>query len=193
MTTVSNDEYDAYTDKPKASSDKLSQLIGLADQHTVAAAALAKAEDDVEVRKKRVKDLVENQIPALMDEIGLAEFKLPSGLVVTVEEIIRASILADNLQRALVWLRANGHSAIIKNTVSLDFSKGEDEKARDLIKKLSELGFTPEQKESVNFQTLQSFAKEKLKKGEELPDDSFSIHRQRVASIDVPTAPKKRK
>lgn len=114
-------------------------------------------------------------LPAALAEHGLTELKMADGSKVTVATIISASISKDRLPGAHGWLRDNGFGDLIKNTVSVNFGKGEDDKAGDLIRELEDDGYSVDQKEAVHPSTLKAFCKEQIEKGSEIPTDLFGI------------------
>lgn len=179
---VDNSEYLAYA-QPAASGGDLSSLQNLAEQQAAAEAEVAKAEAALNRAKEVLKDLAERQVPDAMEQVGLSEFKTATGLVIKIDEIIRASIPNPQLFAALAWLKAHNHSALIKRSVVLNFGKGEDDKADKLLRELVEQGLEPTDKAGVHPQTLGAFVREKLEKGEEVPLDLFGVFRQRVARI----------
>lgn len=114
-------------------------------------------------------------LPAALAEHGLTELKMADGSKVTVATVISANISKDRLSGAHGWLRDNGFGDLIKNTVSVNFGKGEDDKAGDLIRELEDDGYSVDQKEAVHPSTLKAFCKEQIEKGSEIPTDLFGI------------------
>jgi hypothetical protein len=92
-----------------------------------------------------------------------------------VATVISANISKDRSAGAHEWLRDNGFGDLIKNTVSVNFGKGEDDKAGELIKGLEDSGYNVDQKEAVHPSTLKAFCKEQIEKGSEIPTDLFGI------------------
>lgn len=114
-------------------------------------------------------------LPAALAEHGLTELKMADGSKVTVATTISANISKDRLSGAHGWLRDNGFGDLIKNTVSVNFGKGEDDKAGELIRELEGDGYSVDQKEAVHPSTLKAFCKEQIEKGSEIPTDLFGI------------------
>ena len=114
-------------------------------------------------------------LPAALAEHGLTELKMADGSKVTVATVISANISKDRSAGALNWLRDNGFGDLIKNTVSVNFGKGEDDKAGELIKGLEGNGYNVDQKEAVHPSTLKAFCKEQIEKGSEIPTELFGI------------------
>lgn len=181
--TTDNDAYAAYSDTGAKSEGELAELSRLAESQVRAQQAVTDAEAALVKAQQVLKDIAERQVPELMDKLGLAEFRTTSGATVEIEEQIRASIPAPRKFEAFAWLRANNHAALIKRLVSVDFSKGEDEKAAKLLKQLQADGFSVEDKESVHNSTLVSWVSKKLKAGDEFPLDLFGVFRQRVSKV----------
>lgn len=114
-------------------------------------------------------------LPAALAEHGLTELKMADGSKVTVSSFVSASITKEKSDAAHQWLRERGFGDLIKNTVSVNFGKGEDEKAVELVDTLSNMGLDADQKEAVHPSTLKAFVKEQIEKGVEIPSDLFGI------------------
>lgn len=136
--------------------------------------------------KERLKQISEVDIPTLMDSIGMAQFTLRTGVVISVEEVIRASIPKAQSLAAFAWLRANNSEALIKREVSVSFGKGENDAAEKLLTELSSQGLPVENNESVHASTLSAWVREKLKNGIEIPIELFGVFRQRVSKVKMP-------
>lgn len=177
---------DSYLDyvQPDTSGGDLQLLQQLAEAQAQAELDIANITVQLTKAREIYKDLAEIQIPDVMDKIGIAEFKTTTGLKITIAETIRASIPKAKQPHAFHWLRTNGHSAMIKRTVSVSFGKGEDANADTLVKKLDN-DFDVADKTVVHPQTLAAFVREKLEMGEELPMDLFGVHRQRLSKIGM--------
>lgn len=114
-------------------------------------------------------------LPSALAEHGLTELKMADGSKVTVSTVISANISKDRAEQAHDWLRDNGFGDLIKNTVSVNFGKGEDDKAGELVRELEGDGFNVDQKEAVHPSTLKAFCKEQIEKGSEIPSELFGI------------------
>lgn len=162
---------------------ELSQLSKLAEEQVKAEAEVARLEGELEKARALARDFAERQVPELMDSIGIEEFKTSTGLKIKVQETIRASISAANGPRAYAWLRENGHAALIKRVLKVEFGKGQDEAAEAALKALEERDLDVDDKTAVNPQTLSAFAREKLREGADIPLDLLGVHRSRVSKI----------
>lgn len=123
--------------------------------------------------KKALLKLTDEDMPAMLAEIGLTSFVLDDGSTVDIKQTYGASILVQNRPQAYEWLRDNGYDDIIKNTVACQFGRGEDDLASAFSAFAQQQGYTPEQKTEVHPQTLRAFVKERVEAGEEFPMELF--------------------
>jgi len=151
----------------------LKSVAEVARQITETEAKLAHHEQELKDIKKKLLKLTDEDLPALLQEIGVSEFKLDDGSEVKVRPTYGAHIKVENKEKAFNWLRENGFDDIIKNVISFQFGRGDDNDASRLMEMASEQGYDPLQKQDVHSQTLKAFVKERIEKGEELPMDLF--------------------
>lgn len=137
----------------------------------------------LEERQNRIKQIEEEIIPGIMDNVGIPEVKLPSGHKVSVSDYIFISIPKASEDEAFSWLEQNNHGDIIKNELSITFGKEENEKAIQLKTELMEEGYDPKIKRGVHPSILRAFAKEQQSKGVTLPATVFSTWVTRKAVI----------
>ena len=134
---------------------------------------IASLEGDLKAAKKKLIKLTDEEMPAMLAEIGIASFALDDGSTVEVKQTYGASILVDKRPEAYDWLRDHGHDDIIKNTVLCQFGRGEDDQAGAFAAFAHQQGFVPEQKTEVHPQTLRAFVKERCEAGEDFPMELF--------------------
>lgn len=130
-------------------------------------------EEQIKEEKKVLLKLTDEDMPAMLAEIGLSSFTLDDGSTVEIKQTYGASILVQNRPQAYDWLRDNGYDDIIKNTVACQFGRGEDDLASAFSAFAQQQGYTPEQKTDVHPQTLRAFVKERVEAGEEFPMELF--------------------
>ena len=157
----------------KVDSGKLKNVASIARQIRDEEEYIASLDKDLKKAKKNLLKLTDEELPTLLQEMGLSEFKLDDGSQVTIKQTYGASILVDNRPTAYQWLRDNGYGDLIKNIVSCEFGMGEDQKAEDFRDTAKQKGFQVEQNTSVHPQTLKAFVKERCEKGEEFPMELF--------------------
>ena len=112
---------------------------------------IANTEEDLKKQKEELRKLQNEELPMLMQEIGIKKFELEDGSSVNVKEII-------------------------KNTVTTAFGKGEDTAAKNFMDIAEQAGYTPVQKTEVHPQTLKAFIKERVEGGDEFPMELFGAY-----------------
>ena len=146
-----------------------------------------KLERLIEETKQAKKDLLaltDQELPALMQEIGLSKVELSDGSKVSVKPIYSGNITAANHEPALGWLRQNGFGDIIKNEVKAQFGAGEDDAAASFIKAAAELGVETTEKQGVRHVTLRAWIKERVESGDEFPTELFGAFIGQRAKIE---------
>jgi len=142
--------------------------------------------EDAEQHLKAVKlekhKLSTENIPALMDEMGMDRVDV-DGLTVTRKMIVHASIPSERKEEAFAWLCENGLDDIIKNDITCTFGKGEDNLAGDVVGILREKGFDPSTKTHVHPSTLKAFVKERVTDGKPINLDMFGAFIANAAQI----------
>ena len=173
------DESTALSSVDTGTGKQLSQLVR----------SLRNVEQQIEDAENHIKSLkqekhrlsVEN-IPALMDEMGVERLDV-DGLTVERKMIVSASIPKDRNDEALSWLRENGLDDIIKNDVTCSFGKGQDNSAKNVIAILQEAGFDPATKTHVHPSTLKAFVKERITDGKPIDLDMFGAFISNAAQL----------
>lgn len=151
----------------------LTSLASLARQIQEEEGAIAKLEETLKEAKKKLLKLTDEDMPAVMQEVGMNKFELDDGSMVEVKPTYGASILVDNRPQAYDWLRENGYDDIIKNNVTCSFGRGEDDKASAFKTFAAEKGYVANQKTEIHSQTLRAFVKERVEAGDAFPMELF--------------------
>lgn len=140
------------------------------------------AEQHLKALKAEKHTLSVENIPALMDEMGVDRLDV-DGVTVTRKMMVHASIPVDRREEAFAWLRSEGLDDIIKNDVTLSFGKGEDNVAGDVVGLLRDRGFDPDTKTYVHPSTLKAFVKERVTDGKPIDLDMFGAFIANAAEI----------
>jgi len=181
---MDNDDILSEMETDSASDDKLDNLDPQNSQKMRSMAELARAIrnketeiDDLESMLKEKKEQLRRQseedLPSMMAELGISSFELDDGSRVTVKDLYGGHISLANRDAAYLWLRDNGFDDIIKNTLSIVFGRGEDQKADHFMKILEGYGLLPEQKTGVHPSTLKGWVRERMESGDSFPMDLF--------------------
>jgi len=143
---------------------------------------IADAEQYLKTIKAEKHKLSTENIPALMDEMGMERIDV-DGLTVERKMMVHASIPQDRKEEAFAWLRDKGLDDIIKNDVTCSFGKGEDNMAGDVVGMLKDRGFDPKTKTHVHPSTLKAFIKERVTDGKPIDLDMFGAFIANAAQI----------
>ena len=134
---------------------------------------IAKLEELVKDKKQKADKISSEIIPNLLAEQGLSSLKLADGSSVDVKKSYNCTIKKDQVESAFQWLRDNGLGDIIKNEVAVQFGKGEDNKAEQLLGLAVREGYEPSQKQKVEPMTLKALYRERIEAGLDMPSDFF--------------------
>jgi type III secretion system FlhB-like substrate exporter len=137
---------------------------------------IKKAEEEISKLKEAEVHLSDNVIPNLMREAGISKMELTDGSVVNVKPYYQAHINESFKERAHNWLRENGHGDLIKNNVTLEFGKGQDEIAQSVIQDAQSKGYNVKQKQGVHASTLKGWVREQIQEGKQVPNDMFGVY-----------------
>jgi|TARA_R110002020_G_scaffold366158_2_gene578258 hypothetical protein len=144
---------------------------------------LLQKQDEVETLEKALKvakqDLLkisDEDLPAMLQEIGMTNFELTDGSKVEVRATYGAHIKVDSKAEAFEWLRDHGFDDIIKNQVTCVFGRGEDQSAVTFMNMAAKEGYEAQQKEEVHPSTLKAFVKERVESGSDFPEELFGAY-----------------
>jgi hypothetical protein len=174
--------------------DIVESLAGVDDKETSRLAKLAdflvrlehrKAdlEKDLKELDKDIQRVQEQEIPALMAELGMKKFTLENGAEVSVKPYYGASINKERQDEAFAWLNDNGFGDLIKNEVAASFAKGQEDIAERFAAYCHMQGYNAKTKKWVEPMTLKAFVREQIEKGESPPDVLFGIYVGQKATI----------
>jgi hypothetical protein len=163
--------------------DSLRTVSSLASAIVTQEEIVSQLEATLKQAKQQLLKLTDDELPAAMNEMNLSKFALKNGSEVTIKSTYGASIRLDDRDAAFAWLREKGYGDLIKNTVTVSFGKGEDQKAQELISDLASRHLTPEEKTEVHPQTLRAWAKERIEKGDEIDMQLFGVYTGQRATI----------
>lgn len=161
----------------------LTGISNLAKKQVELEREIAELEDKIKSKKEEHRQVSQVDLPEAMAEIGMQDFTLDSGHKISVKPFYNCSIPKDKYDEAMDWLRDNGHGDLIKNTISVDFGKGEDSAAVQFKTSLQEQGTSYTDKTGVHPQTLRAFVREQVESGRPLPLDLLGVFIGQQTSI----------
>ena len=158
------------------------KLSGLVRRYNEKQQQIEETENYLKGLKEEKQRIAFEQIPMLMDEMGIERIDV-DGAIVKLKAFVSASIPADRKQDAFNWLREHGLDDIIKNDIIVSFGRGQDNKAGDMMYDLEQKGFHPEQKTHIHSMTLKAFVRERVEKGLPIDLDMFGAFVARTAEV----------
>ena len=129
---------------------------------------LADLEKQVKTVKKELLKLTDEDLPSILQELGMTGFTLDDGSSISIKPTYGAHIKVSDKEEAFAWLR--------KNVVSCTFGRGEDETAVDFMAFAEKSGYTPQQKTDVHSQTLKAWVRERVENGDSFPSELFGAY-----------------
>jgi len=140
-----------------------------------------KADEDIAAAEQYLKDLKykkrkinEEDIPALMEEMGVDSLEV-DGNKIKLRQFVHARITDDKRDEAYAWLRSIGEGDIIKNDVTVSFTTGQDNVAGSVVEDLRTQGLDPVQKTHVHPQTLKAWVKNRIESGQDIDFETFGV------------------
>lgn len=161
----------------------LSTLSNLAKRQLQIEQEIEELEAKLKTKKEEHRQVSQIDLPEALSECGMSSFKLDNGASVTVKPFYNCSIPKEHYSEAMAWLRDHGHGDLIKNTVSVDFGRGEDDKAAQFKAELINNGTSYKDKTGVHPQTLRAFVREQVESGQSLPLDILGVFIGQQTSI----------
>jgi len=188
MSTDPNKDLDYGDDAPKAMTpeEAFPKINAMFREAMDAEKAVAQAEEELKKQKARLRGIVEDALPKLMEECGVSSFTTKDGIVINVKEKIENSIPAPRRNEAWDWLTENGHADVLKREVTVAFGVTEgavaDELAKRLGKELARSVFVERRAEPA---TVKSIITARLEAGKAVPMDLFGVRRFKIAEFKI--------
>ena len=136
---------------------------------------IAELEEQIKKKREKAEKISSEIIPNMLAEQGISSLKLADGSSVDVRKSYNCTIKKDEMESAYNWLRENQLGDIIKNEVSVQFGKGEDNKAEQLLDLAAREGYEPSQRSKVEPMTLKALYRERVEAGLDMPSQFFNI------------------
>jgi hypothetical protein len=170
--------------------DKLAQVAELARKLREQKLFVADLEQQLENAKAVFVNIEQVLLPAAMTEIGMKGLTLSSGAELEIKREYHPGLTEETELAAFQWLRANQYEEIIKRNIIVQFGKGDDKLATqllDLIKKKIPATTPLVDKAAIHYQTLKAFCKNRLEEEAEeaaedpefvpsFPKELFGVH-----------------
>ena len=175
-----------------AIAEMASRMLDLQDE-------INRTEELLKKQKQDLTKLAEQDLPDLMQELNIKDFTLRNGAKVQVDDFISGTVpsagaidrakgddrvnMEIRQQHCFDWLRGNGAGDLIKNNVEVQFGRNEDDVCDEFAIELNSRAINYKRSVGVHPSTLNSFIKERMSEGKEVPHDLFKIYTGRRAKI----------
>ena len=180
-------------------SNELGAIADMAQQMFDLEEEISAIELSLKQKKQDLNKLANQDLPDLMQELNIKDFSLNNGAKVKVEDVVSASVpsqssiirakgddkaeLEIRQQQCFEWLRANGGAELIKSNVEVQFGRDEDALCNEFTQELKNRSLHYKRAIGVHPATINSFIKEKIDNGQNIPRDLFKIYEGRRAKI----------
>ncbi len=171
----------------------LESLSALVEQANDLEREMSDLQDQLKERAGKLERILGDLLPTQMDSVGLQTIRTPSGRAVEITTLYGATLgkgkgedeTAHQKRRseAFAHLRDHGHGGMIKNVVTVNVGRGEDEAAAALMALAKELNLTATRKEDVHAGTLKAWVRDQSENGDHPPEDLFRTTEFRRAKI----------
>jgi hypothetical protein len=176
------DEFDVGTDgEASASPDALAQLRNSIQDMIALEAVISEFEDDLKAAKQSLQTLRTARLPDLMAEIQSDHFT-HGGWEVKLSDFVSGSLPKDPTKRAaaIKWLEDHDGSGLIKTEIKMSFGRSQYEEAESVAEGLIEEGHAVSMTSGVHAQTLQSYARERIRSGDSIDCDALGLYTGKV-------------
>jgi hypothetical protein len=177
-------DYSGLDDGPVANEDDvLGRISLLADEMHSLDKQIAEAELKGKKLRETHRQIAEEQLPELFEQVGMAELKTRSGLPLKLKNKVFTNISKGRKPNAIAWLDANGQGGMVKRSVIIDFDKTQETKVKALLRLIGR-GWPNNRTElDVHASTVKAFVVRQLADGQEIPLDIFGVHCVDVVEI----------
>jgi hypothetical protein len=181
----------AAASKPAADREQMDHLQEVLDEGLQLEQLVQEKEEELKVFKRQLLELKQTRLPKLMDDLGVSMLQR-DGWTVKVEDFVSGTLPKEPSERekALAWLIEHGQEGLIKNSILLNFGKGEHNIAHDLAERLRGEGFEPQEEQGVHPQTLWAWAREAMRSGDDIDQEVLGLYLGRRADFKAPKARK---
>lgn len=163
--------------------EQLSSLSGLVARLVSAENVRGEAERRLKEAQAEEDELRLKLIPELMRAAGTLLYVTSDGKKVEVSEVVKASIPVAQRDAAHDWLDQNGQGGMVKRAIEVPFGRDSEDAAMAELEALREAHPDARVTKKVEASTLTAWVRERLRAGEAVPEDLFSVHRFDAAKV----------
>jgi len=137
--------------------------------------------------KSEINDIKHSRLPDMMASAGLQSITTSGGAVIKIDDFCSGSLPKDPTKReeALQWLVEHDGEGLIKTNVDLVFGRGDHDLALEIAEELKARKLEVTVESGVHPMSLQSYARERIKSGDDIDPQKLGLFVGRVAKIKV--------
>jgi hypothetical protein len=164
--------------------DVLARIRNLIVELGEAEDAVEMMEENLKTAKKRLQQLRTVTMPDALAEIQSDHFTY-MGYEVRISDFVSGNLPkeGDKREAAIKWLEEHDGGSLLKTDVHVEFPKSQHEEAMTMAKTLIEHGYAPNVNVGVHPNSLQAYARERIKNGEPIDFDVLGLYTGRVAKV----------
>ena len=159
--------------KEDLNGDSLKILSDLCDRYLSLKRGIEEREEELKTWKESLEEVSRISIPAIMNSSGLSDVRLATGQKIEVRDKLKASVTESNYSLAYRNMtNAEGGDANATKIVDSLFKSQVviEDTSDEILELLLENEIPYETKRSIHWQTLHKYCREKLDKGEPIPE-----------------------
>lgn len=144
---------------------------------------LSRLAEQTKVAQKEFNQLAEIDIPEMMTKGGLKELKRKDGSIIKVEEDLFTSLPKIRAAEIMAAIRERGGEDMIKNELSVELGKGQDEIAKKIEEYVKELSLVPVRSETIAPQTYKKWIKTQSTSDKPIDLAFFGAYKKTTAKL----------
>jgi hypothetical protein len=195
MSDDMSDVFNSETAAPAAASS-LEKVVTLAEEAKALEDHIASINELLKAAQGRFNEIRLTELPTLMAEIGIKDFATAPDEEGKYTEIKVGDFVGGSLPKepdkraaAIAYLEQDeDRASLVKTQLAMEFGKGEHNMALSLAEELREKGFTVNLESGVHAGTLQAFAREALRNGDEIDCEKLGLFHGTKADIKIKKA-----
>jgi hypothetical protein len=167
-----------------APADKLAFLHESLNEVIALTEVVAQMEDDLKQAKSALHRYRTVQVPDIMSELQMDRVSF-KGWDVRLDDFVSGSLPSDPEKRAsaIKWLESHDGGGLIKTDIKLSFAKSQHNEALSIAAQLESDGFAPNVESGVHPSTLQSYARQRIKDGDDIDPEALGLFIGKVAKL----------
>lgn len=174
--SVTDEDLLADSEGAGAGHNSLAQVTDLVAEWQDLQRELADTMEKVKSLSGLIRNYEMEKIPDAMASANTQKLTTLDGHEVNIKPVVEGSVPKARRAEACTWLRDHGHADIIRQDVTVSFTKGQDTQATELCRELESQGYAPVSEELVHPMTLKSWALERITKGDpDMTDDVMKL------------------